>query len=1101
MVSKTDSKTTFIKKVGLILIALLFSFVIVACGSQDEFEIVLDKTEIEMFVGETETLTATIDPADATFAPVHWFSYDYDVVTVENGVLEAIAVGTAEVEASIGDVKVKATVTVIEEEVVVEHTVSFFLGGEDDVEGDFPDLTVDDGGKITKPTTDPTREGFVFAGWFANVQGTTPFDFNQAITQDTRVYAKWVLPEYTVTFDLSNLDGEYEEIEPQVIAKGGKVTEPEALTKDNHVFKGWFTDEDLTEEFDFATEVTEDLTLYPKFELVPVTVSFHDGGDAEPFEVIPGQKPDKPANPTKTGFVFEGWFTDATYATAFDFDEVITEDVTVFAKWKVDEEVYTEVTFDLDEGEFIETDIADFKLREFGKTSHKVTFFNNFWGGYTTSILLYDTYYYNQWSRRIGLEQLDNGTFKVALIEEPGTTEQTTESFDYFLVSHDAYLAGYNFIKTLEMGQILTITGIDFDTITTGAINGQINAYPVGFDPELDGSIYLKKGDALPIAKKEGVGFVGWFDEEGNEVTTYDGEKTLTAQWLPTFEVAFVEVNEDYDPDDEESEEFITITKQVIFEGNKVVVPTAPTKTGFVFRGWFADEALTVPFDFKETIVNESFSIYAEWVPTVPTAVDVEAKFDAEAKVWAIAVTPEEEITAEKVLVLKEAGKVLEETKEVDPADVLTFVVADKDGNLTTEAGEYMYEVLREDGSKFIFSFVHDPVNIIGINAEFANFDYNAIWDNSLAAWTIEVVFEDIDNTIDLVQLLAIAGEDLDLPVQVHTDGGNVVFFDVAQEDGDLAFREFGRYTFLVTTRDGEETVFDFYYYPEEVAGITYQVDVDTNGGRIAGGFAQSLFVEKGDDLADLPNPTKSYYEFAGWFKDAALTVAFDKDVAIHEHLTLFAKWTPVEYTITYDTNGGLFPDTYVFADKDEMIVEFLTDLHKFVESEDDLQTFMHGEDNTEGYAGTWEDHKAVVYAGPRPTAQDSESELFIEAYFNKWIYFFDVVHDYVVSVNDTQAFYAESTWVGLIRLSEFVKGERPAHETFPEEYTYDYHNPSTDQYTYESVLKLVEPTRDGYTFAGWFTNPEFEGNSVSTIVVRYGDLDLYAKWTPVETE
>ena len=55
----------------------------------------LDKDTLKMEAGETETLTATVKPANATNKAVTWTSSDPEVATVKNGVVEAVAEGTA----------------------------------------------------------------------------------------------------------------------------------------------------------------------------------------------------------------------------------------------------------------------------------------------------------------------------------------------------------------------------------------------------------------------------------------------------------------------------------------------------------------------------------------------------------------------------------------------------------------------------------------------------------------------------------------------------------------------------------------------------------------------------------------------------------------------------------------------------------------------------------------------------------------------------------------------------------------------------------------------------------------------------------------------
>ncbi|MBQ9720590.1 MAG: InlB B-repeat-containing protein, partial [Oscillospiraceae bacterium] len=80
------------------------------------------------------------------------------------------------------------------------------------------------------------------------------------------------------------------------------------------------------------------------------TVTFEpNGGSAVPSQTVnDGEKATKLADPTRSGFVFDGWYADATFAAAFDFDAAITADVTVYAKWKEEaapgEIVYTVVS-------------------------------------------------------------------------------------------------------------------------------------------------------------------------------------------------------------------------------------------------------------------------------------------------------------------------------------------------------------------------------------------------------------------------------------------------------------------------------------------------------------------------------------------------------------------------------------------------------------------------------------------------------------------------------------------------------------------------------------------------------------------------------------
>lgn len=66
------------------------------------------------------------------------------------------------------------------------------------------------------------------------------------------------------------------------------------------------------------------------------TVSFNsNGGSAvEDVEVEGGALLVEPTDPTKDGYVFDGWYEDQALTIPFDFDEVITSNMTLFAKWR-----------------------------------------------------------------------------------------------------------------------------------------------------------------------------------------------------------------------------------------------------------------------------------------------------------------------------------------------------------------------------------------------------------------------------------------------------------------------------------------------------------------------------------------------------------------------------------------------------------------------------------------------------------------------------------------------------------------------------------------------------------------------------------------------
>lgn len=80
----------------------------------------LSKTEMALFVGKSETLTATISPENATYPTVTWKSSDEAIATVdESGKVVAVAEGTATITATADEKEATCTVTVSVPEIEV----------------------------------------------------------------------------------------------------------------------------------------------------------------------------------------------------------------------------------------------------------------------------------------------------------------------------------------------------------------------------------------------------------------------------------------------------------------------------------------------------------------------------------------------------------------------------------------------------------------------------------------------------------------------------------------------------------------------------------------------------------------------------------------------------------------------------------------------------------------------------------------------------------------------------------------------------------------------------------------------------------------------
>lgn len=123
----------------------------------------------------------------------------------------------------------------------------------------------------------------------------------------------------------------------QTIDRGEKFEEPAEPSKENHTFAGWYNGD---EKFDFDADTTNApnvLKLVAKWDINKYTVQFvSDYGSFADQTIEHGKLIDtgKLTIPEVEGYTFDGWYTDDTYSTEFDFSTPITGDTKVYAKWE-----------------------------------------------------------------------------------------------------------------------------------------------------------------------------------------------------------------------------------------------------------------------------------------------------------------------------------------------------------------------------------------------------------------------------------------------------------------------------------------------------------------------------------------------------------------------------------------------------------------------------------------------------------------------------------------------------------------------------------------------------------------------------------------------
>lgn len=135
---------------------------------------------------------------------------------------------------------------------------------------------------------------------------------------------------YTITvnfdrqFDLSSLPGSFD-VSKASGWDGGTVNGT-TLTVDDDAAQ-------VTYSYDVGNSKTMDVTLNANFNYCTVTFDSNGGSSVDSQSVIKGGHATEPEPPLKTCSAFVGWYTDSGLVDAFDFDNAILTDMTLYAKW------------------------------------------------------------------------------------------------------------------------------------------------------------------------------------------------------------------------------------------------------------------------------------------------------------------------------------------------------------------------------------------------------------------------------------------------------------------------------------------------------------------------------------------------------------------------------------------------------------------------------------------------------------------------------------------------------------------------------------------------------------------------------------------------
>ncbi len=204
-----------------------------------------------------------------------------------------------------------------------------------DIEGVTETVKVQEGTILDVPEP-PEKEGYDFDFWrLVEENRIWNFGSDKVMKNITlkAVFKEIVKDVFKVTFITVGGTPEYAPVD---VTDGEKVDRPDVNpTKDGYHFLGWFDADG--EEFNFdETVITENIMISAKWEKLPefVKVTFDvNGGEGTipSHNIEKGNKVTKPADPTRDGYDFEGWYFNNTQ---FNFNDPVITSITLVAKWK-----------------------------------------------------------------------------------------------------------------------------------------------------------------------------------------------------------------------------------------------------------------------------------------------------------------------------------------------------------------------------------------------------------------------------------------------------------------------------------------------------------------------------------------------------------------------------------------------------------------------------------------------------------------------------------------------------------------------------------------------------------------------------------------------
>ena len=227
-----------------------------------------------------------------------------------------------------------------------EHTLTFETNGGSAINP----VTVRHGNAVARPA-DPTKDKYTFIGWYADPEFTEEYDFATVLEADKTIYAKFELTstpigDIYVRYDVLHIkqlpDGTYDLANAEVEHLSAKKDSTVTAVAKNYSATHHFFNSKLGTLTGTAIQPYKGVDGKPVYTILSVyyDLDFHTltfdtmgGSKIAPETVRHGLTVAKPKDPVNGGYIFDGWYTDKTFRTPYNFATPLTQDTTIYAKW------------------------------------------------------------------------------------------------------------------------------------------------------------------------------------------------------------------------------------------------------------------------------------------------------------------------------------------------------------------------------------------------------------------------------------------------------------------------------------------------------------------------------------------------------------------------------------------------------------------------------------------------------------------------------------------------------------------------------------------------------------------------------------------------